>query len=137
MLTNKSKALLLTLTVISTSAMSMSMSEFHSNESKYKPSIHNSNVQNPEVPNSLGQNASADKNSMGRWARLGNLVSVLSSGEYTTILAPSAVGKICLKGEKGFVSATKQVASDCHHWTCSGSTDTVLDTSRGYKAVCR
>ncbi|AAW88276.1 hypothetical protein VF_B0034 (plasmid) [Aliivibrio fischeri ES114] len=79
----------------------------------------------------------AGANQMGKWVNLG-ASSIKSAGAYTTMLAPSAIGKSCIKGDRGWISKTRE---ECIIFN-GGSTScrkyrTELDAENGYKAECR
>ena len=81
--------------------------------------------------------ATAAANQMGKWVKLGSS-TMLNAGQYASVLAPSAAGQSCLKGEKGFIANTK---SECTRWNSGGwqcqESVTTLDIGNGFKAECR
>ena len=82
-----------------------------------------------------GGESSANK--MGKWVKLGSS-TMLNAGQYASVLAPSAAGKSCLKGEKGFIATTQK---KCERWNSGGSFcyeySTSLNINNGFKAECR
>ncbi|GEK15410.1 hypothetical protein [Aliivibrio fischeri] len=81
--------------------------------------------------------ATAAANQMGKWVKLGSS-TMLNAGQYASVLAPSAAGQSCLKGEKGFIASTQ---SECVQWNSGGSFcykyKTSLSMDSGFKAECR
>ena len=86
----------------------------------------------------LGEiNGGSSANQMGTWVKLGSS-TMLNAGQYASVLAPSAAGQSCLKGEKGFIASTKE---ECTRWNSGGwqcqESVTTLDIGNGFKAECR
>jgi hypothetical protein len=104
----------------------------------YRESIERDNIETPTDglgdKELLGGNAS---NKMGKWVKLGHS-TMLNAGQYASVLAPSASGQSCLKGEKGFIASTKE---ECTRWNSGGwqcqESVTTLDIGNGFKAECR
>ena len=82
-------------------------------------------------------NPTSSSNKMGEWVKLGSS-TMLNAGQYASVLAPSAAGKSCLKGEKGFIATTQK---ECERWNSGGSFcyeySTSLNINNGFKAECR
>lgn len=104
----------------------------------YRESIERDNIETPTDglgdKELLGGNAS---NKMGKWVKLGSS-TMLNAGQYASVLAPSAAGQSCIKGEKGFIASTQ---SECVQWNSGGSFcykyKTSLSMDNGFKAECR
>ncbi|GEK16038.1 hypothetical protein [Aliivibrio fischeri] len=102
----------------------------------YQDSLpHYENERSGLGPDETGGENSANK--MGKWVKLGSS-TMLNAGQYASVLAPSATGKSCLKGEKGFIASTR---SKCVQWNSGGSFcykyETSLSMDNGFKAECR
>ncbi|EIA0806469.1 hypothetical protein ACSYON_004060 [Vibrio vulnificus] len=77
-------------------------------------------------------------NQMGKWVKL-NYTKTANAGEYTSLLASSAVGQACLKGEKGIIldSERECIRWNSGGWQCQQYGQPTLTTDSGYKAECR
>ena len=77
-------------------------------------------------------------NQMGKWVKVSGTVNSASAGEYSVILAPSAVGQTCLAGQKGLIMEKGEVCTSysssdrCLSWSDNG-----MLTTTGIKAECR
>ncbi|HDY7474808.1 TPA: hypothetical protein RQJ49_004280 [Vibrio vulnificus] len=77
-------------------------------------------------------------NQMGKWVKL-SYTKTANAGEYTSLLASSAVGQACLKGEKGIIldSERECIRWNSGGWQCQQYGQPTLTTESGYKAECR
>ncbi|EJN6713239.1 hypothetical protein NQN45_004097 [Vibrio vulnificus] len=84
------------------------------------------------------QQIGGSANQMGKWVKL-NYTKTANAGEYTSLLASSAVGQACLKGEKGIIldSERECIRWNSGGWQCQQYGQPTLTTDSGYKAECR
>lgn len=101
----------------------------------------NNAVNKTPSPSGIGPDETqtgSSANQMGTWVKIGGSTNSASAGEYSVILAPSAVGKSCLKGQKGLIMdkgevCTSYSSSDrCLSWADNG-----MLTTNGVKAECK
>lgn len=77
-------------------------------------------------------------NQMGKWVKVGGSANSASAGEYSVILAPSAVGKSCLKGQKGLIMDKGEVCTSFSSSDrCLSYSDNGMLVTSGAKAECR
>lgn len=81
---------------------------------------------------------SGSANEMGKWVKIGGSTNSASAGEYSVILAPSAVGKSCLKGQKGLIMDKGEVCTSFSSSDrCLSYSDNGMLVTSGAKAECR
>ncbi|MUK76578.1 hypothetical protein GNP84_06615 [Aliivibrio fischeri] len=84
-------------------------------------------------------NPSTRKNQMGTWQKQGGSTSSANAGDYSSLLAPDALGKSCVKGDKGLIVNSE---SECQRWNsggwmCQEWSAPEIDMSKGQKAECK
>ncbi|MHA2743022.1 hypothetical protein [Vibrio harveyi] len=101
----------------------------------------NNAINNPPSNSGLGpdeQQKSGSANQMGKWVKIGGSTNSASAGEYSVILAPSAVGKSCLKGQKGLIMDKGEVCTSFSSSDrCLSYSDNGMLVTSGAKAECR
>ncbi|EHY1015360.1 hypothetical protein [Vibrio vulnificus] len=101
----------------------------------------NNALNTPPSAQGLGpeeQPTTSPDNQMGKWVKL-SYTKTANAGEYTSLLASSAVGQACLKGEKGIIldSERECIRWNSGGWQCQQYGQPTLTTNSGYKAECR
>ncbi|ELY1990144.1 hypothetical protein SL034_005275 [Vibrio harveyi] len=101
----------------------------------------NNAVNKTPSPSGIGPDETqtgSSANQMGRWVKIGGSTNSASAGEYSVILAPSAVGKSCLKGQKGLIMDKGEVCTSFSSSDrCLSYSDNGMLVTSGAKAECR
>lgn len=92
---------------------------------------------NSSISSSINDVVKNGSNQTGVWTTWGSNISILSAGQYSTILAPNAIGQSCVKGSLGLVMTITNVCTMWNsHGKCIRYTGNGMSTETGKRAVC-